>query len=615
MNPKTDSAHALLNSGQSPEPVIRPKDNDKKSMRPYPAAPRKLYEENLSLPGFCPVEAAVASMAAAGIEERGAFFTRREVVDFVLDLVGYTADQPLHKMRILEPATGQGDFLLPTIDRLMAAYRQTPAGEKKSPVEDLRDCLLAVELHQTSYQETRALVCAALADNGVSPSDAETLCGLWLRQGDFLLLPLEGKFTHVVGNPPYVRQELIPDALMTEYRRRYSTIFDRADIYVPFIERSLSLLSAGGKLGFICADRWMKNRYGGPLRRLIAEHFHLRCYVDMVNTAAFHSDVIAYPAIIVVSREEPGATRVAIRPTIEAGELQVLARALTAPSTNESKEVREVAAVACGTEPWILSAPDQLGLVRRLEAMFPTLEEAGCKVGIGVATGADQVFIAPYDELDIEADRKLPLVMTRDISTGTVKWRGLGVINPFADNGRLVALKDYPKLAAYLDRHGAAIKARHVSRKNPGNWYRTIDRIYPELVSKPKLLVPDIKGEAHIVYEPGELYPHHNLYFVTAETWDLRALQAVLLSDVTKLFITLYSTKMRGGYLRFQAQYLRRLRIPYWRDVPEQLRVSLVRAATSRDRSACNEATAMLYQLMPVELNAVADMIGAAHAA
>jgi hypothetical protein len=39
---------------------------------------------------------------------------------------------------------------------------------------------------------------------------------------------------------------------MEEYRRRYSTIFDRADIYIPFIERSLSLLAPDGRLGFIC---------------------------------------------------------------------------------------------------------------------------------------------------------------------------------------------------------------------------------------------------------------------------------------------------------------------------------------------------------------------------
>jgi hypothetical protein len=196
--------------------------------------------------------------------------------------------------------------------------------------------------------------------------------------------------------------------------------------------------------------------------------------------------------------------------------------------------------------------------------------------------------------------------MTRDILTGSVKWRGLGVINPFDADGRLVALRNYPKLARYLEQHGAAIKARHVSKKNPQAWYRTIDRIYPELVSVPKLLIPDIKGAAHIVYEPGELYPHHNLYFITSTQWDLHALQAVLLSDVTRAFIALYSTKMRGGYLRFQAQYLRRLRLPLWNNVPAALRKSLIKAGRSRDASACNAATELLYNLTPKERAALA---------
>ena len=93
-----------------------------------------------------------------------------------------------------------------------------------------------------------------------------------------------------------------------------------------------------------------------------------------------------------------------------------------------------------------MESSDQLALVRRLERDFPLIEEVGCKIGIGVATGADQAFIGTYDELDVEPDRKLPLAMTRDIITGTVKWRGLGVVNPFADEGGLVDLAKFPKL-------------------------------------------------------------------------------------------------------------------------------------------------------------------------
>ena len=80
--------------------------------------------------------------------------------------------------------------------------------------------------------------------------------------------------------------------------------------------------------------------------------------------------------------------------------------------------------------------------MRRLEAKFPMLEDTGCKVGIGVATGADKAFIGPFDELDVEPDRKLPLVRTQDILDGQVKWQGDGIINPFADRGELVNLKD-----------------------------------------------------------------------------------------------------------------------------------------------------------------------------
>ena len=97
--------------------------------------------------------------------------------------------------------------------------------------------------------------------------------GAWLRNDDFLLADIRSRFDFVVGNPPYIRQELIPDRLIAEYRSRYETIYDRADLYIPFIERSLKLLKDGGLLGFICADRWMKNKYGGPLRAMVARGY------------------------------------------------------------------------------------------------------------------------------------------------------------------------------------------------------------------------------------------------------------------------------------------------------------------------------------------------------
>ena len=263
----------------------------------------------------------------------------------------------------------------------------------------------------------------------------------------------------------------------------------------------------------------------------------------------------------------------------------------------ETGPVKEIGGVVQDDQLWILDSLDQLALVRRLERDFPTIEEADYKVGIGVATGADKALTSQFEDLAVEEDRKLPLAVTRDIISGHVEWRGLGIVNPFADEGGLVDLEDYPRLRAYLEARKDQIAKRHVAQKTPTNWYRTIDRIHPALANTPKLLIPDIKGEAHIVYENGRLYPHHNLYFITAEDWDLRALQAVLRSGIARLFVSTYSTRMRGGYLRFQAKYLRRIRVPRWQVVSRDVADQLTKATREQNTTTCNEAVFALYGL------------------
>lgn len=56
--------------------------------------------------------------------------------------------------------------------------------------------------------------------------------------------------------------------------------------------------------------------------------------------------------------------------------------------------------------------------------------------------------------------------------------------------------------------------------------------------------------------------PHHIVYWITSTTWDLRKLQALLQSDMVTDQLRAHSVAMRGGSLRYQAQNLRRVRIP-----------------------------------------------------
>ena len=47
-----------------------------------------------------------------------------------------------------------------------------------------------------------------------------------------------------------------------------------------------------------------------------------------------------------------------------------------------------------------------------------------------------------------------------------------------------------------------------------------------------------------------------------SDAWDLEVLGGLLLSDVANLFVGAYCVRMRGGCYRFQAQYVRRIRVP-----------------------------------------------------
>lgn len=544
---------------------------------------------------------------------RGAVFTRPEVAAAILDLSGYTTGRSLHRLRVLEPSFGGGDFLLLAVQRLLASWRRE-GGSPASALTDLVYAVRAVELHRESVDVVRERVLALLAAAGIAAADARALCAAWLICDDFLLTALPGEFDVVAGNPPYVRQERIPAPLLAEYRQRYRTLFDRADLYVPFYERALDLLAPGGRLGFICANRWVKNRYGGPLRAKISEGFALLHYIDMESVDAFHSEVIAYPAITVIERASAegarpprtGSAKRSVAPTRVATAEALQQRGLSALVAGLLREggqagVDEVELTHGGDAPWLLDDVPRLRLLRRLEAQFPSLEQAGCKVGIGVATGCDRVYIDDFDALPVEPERKLPLVMARDLIDGRIDWRGKGVLNPFEADGRLADLQRYPRFAAYLYKHYEAVAGRHVAARSGAGWYRTIDRIYPELLQQPKLLVPDIKGEAVFVLDEGHYYPHHNLYFITARDWNLRALRCVLRSSLSVMIVATYCTRMAGGFLRFQAQYLRRLRLPHWKDVPEALRERLQACADTQDINALDAPVFELFGLDTAE--------------
>lgn len=539
------------------------------------------------------------ALAAEELEyqDHGEVFTRRWVVELILDLAGYTADKDLASTVVLEPACGHGAFVVPIVERLLDSVRAHGRS-----VEEAASAIAAGDLLVRNVEASRTAVRELLTKAGVSTKVARMLARGWIQERDFILRPpSDASADFVFGNPPYIRLEGIPKERSDAYRAACSTMGGRADIYVGFYEHGLQALRPGGTLGFICADRWMRNAYGARLRAMVSSGWSVDAIVSMTGVDAFEEEVDAYPAITILRRrpQEAGPLVVNALPSFDGDAAAELVDHEIRPEEGHivrgSYQAARLPAWFSGQGGWPHGSPSELALIADLEARFPPLEDAATrtKVGIGVATGADKVFVVRDPDV-VEHERLLALALPRDIASGRVEWSGRYLVNPWSAEG-LVALDDWPRLAEYLGSYRDSLAKRHTAKS--GRWHKTIDRVIEGLADRQKLYFPDFKEVIFPVLDEGTTYPHHNLYWVTSETWDLRVLGALLLSDVANLFISAYSVRMRGGYLRFQAQYLRRIRLPRQEDIDPATEKQLIGAFEARDRVTATALALRLYGL------------------
>jgi adenine-specific DNA-methyltransferase len=528
--------------------------------------------------------------------EAGVVYTKPWMVALVLDLAGYTSDRPLAHFVAVEPSAGDGAFLQEMARRLVASARR-----HHTSLSETRDAIRAFEIAPAAAAAAVEATKATLLELDLDPELAACLAGSWIKTGDFLEASLGFPFADfVVGNPPYIRLEEIPPEKAAFYRS-FSTMRGRADLYVAFYQAALLQLKPGGVCGFICADRWMLNDYGSALREFITtQGYAVRTLIEAHSVDAFATEVSAYPAVtliahapqesVVVAKALPGIEHI---PTAD-----ILAHLSRAESTPWLRAAR-FADWFHGDEPWPCSSPEALKLLKHLEATCLPLESAvtGTKIGIGVASGADRVFITePNTTPDIEPERLLPLALASDLRDGRVIWSGRHLVNPWDEQG-LVNPDDFPRFSAHLRPHHTLLRSRHTAKERPHHWHKTIDRVNLALLRREKLYIADIKERLLPALDEGRTYPHHNLYWITSTSWDLRVLGALLMSAVGEFFIHCYAVRMRGGSLRFQAQYLRRIRVPPPGWITPELAATLRRAFETQDTALATEAALRAYRL------------------
>ena len=495
--------------------------------------------------------------------KHGEVFTQKNVVKYILDEVNYNSSLNLERVKILEPASGQGAFAVEIMRRLFESSRKYNFDFVKSINKNVR----FVEIDSTSYEKLKTNVFNTIKKFGFKENQIKD--SVFLKK-NFLLNKFELEFDCIVGNPPYIRHELIEPGLKKQYKKLFSTFKYRADLYVLFYEKSLQLLNPKGILSFICSNRWLFNQYGQSLRKIIAHNYHISKIISIERANVFDEDVIAYPCITTIHNSNGKYTEY-----FESQEKEIDMDNLTFTKMESPKN-----------ESW-----QNLFLDYNINHnSLIGIREQGFEIGIGVATGADKVYIKKESELNgIEKNRLIPIIKSRSLKGENIDWDKSYVINPF-EKGQLCDLSRYPHLESYLESKKDVLLQRHIAKKSPNSWYKTIDKIKPDLQSKLKLLLPDLSGCKFLFIDEGSFYPHHNIYYIThSDLNKLKILACILMSDFIKDQLSQIGIRMNGGLPRFQSQALKKLRIPNLNELTKPEKNELIKSYNNRNMKNIND--------------------------
>jgi hypothetical protein len=231
----------------------------------------------------------------------------------------------LRALTVIDPACGSGAFLATAFDALAAEYLRVT--ERLSTLGDEIDFdafdeilarnLYGVDLNVESVEITRLSLWLKSArrqhrlaslDETVRDGNSVIADPNWAPKpfawdGRFAQVLAQGGFDIVLGNPPYVRMELLKP-VKPYFTEHYAVAADRADLYAYFFERGVNLLKPGGRLGYISSSTFFRTGSGERLRVMLGERTRIEAAVDFGDEQLFEG-VTTYPAILVLQRLAP----------------------------------------------------------------------------------------------------------------------------------------------------------------------------------------------------------------------------------------------------------------------------------------------------------------------
>ena len=478
----------------------------------------------------------------------GQYYTPAPIVNLILDAVIPESNGGLIGMRLCDPACGDGAFLVEVARRILDRLDEKDALEALARLDGfdidpqaVADCKANLKCLLAEYYPHASVEWRIFLQDSTRRANIERRSGF---------------YSHVVGNPPYVRVQNIAESERKRLTSEWSMLTGAYDLYIVFFEVGLELLAGGGMLGYITPLTWMRASAGKELRRRIVEHNTLLKVIDFGSKPMFER-LGTYTAITLLRK---------------GGKTSKIALSLYGGTTGQMRLKDDGVVVrdtGMPTSAWAFTRSEEdADRLVRLRARGDLLGDVA-DVLVGIQTSANKVFI--LSEEDAEAYGLEGAMLRTIIKPHPANHRNTDadsnvVIYPYDQHGQLIPETTLRRLAPevyrYLLRHYEVL-SRRVLDKSAGGWY-AYGRSQSILTSfGEKILVPMMcKRPAFFVSRDARATFHSGFAIKPKNGVDIDALCAALNSDDMHFFMKHTSQPYRDGWLSYKPTYIKQFPLP-----------------------------------------------------
>lgn len=522
-------------------------------------------------------------------------------------------DEVLLKTRVIDPACGSGAFLIAAFDYLSREYERVNEALAALALASQTGGKVASEFvgQRSLFDLNKTILNNNLYGVDLSPESVEiTKLSLWLKtaeqgktltylddnikvgnsivadpsvdsrafdwQAQFSSVFADGGFDVVIGNPPYVRQELLTP-VKPYLQKHYESYDGVADLYTYFYEKGVKILKPEGLLSYIVTNKWLKAGYGEGLRRFFAQNSVFEKIIDFGHAPIFE-DADTFPCIVSVRKpvEATASNDIPIHhpPVWVCPVPREKLENINLPQY-VYQEGYEIPWLRFSDEAWSLESPAVEDLMYKIKTTStPLTEFLGNKPYCGIKTGLNEAFLIDGNTRNqlVKADPSCtelikPYLRGQDIKRWNPDWQDLWMIllkssvnhrwawSDFRDEAEDIFSRTFSSIYLHLKPLEDALRKRQDKGRY---WWELRPCVYYDLFENPKFTYQEIQFHPSYSYDANGCYTNNKVFILSGNS--LYTL-AVLNSPLIWWYTWRYLPHMKDEALTPKAELLEYLPI------------------------------------------------------